>query len=71
MEARQDELTARMAAHFQAARRLRDGARDNPRAAPGLTKLAKHHTRRVAALSAIICEGPRLPARETTQLKAS
>lgn len=55
MEARQDELTTRMAAYFLAARRLRDGARQHPHASGGLLRQARTFELRIALLSREIC----------------
>jgi hypothetical protein len=50
-----DQLIARMAAAFAAARRLKDAIKTNRQARRGLEKQATYYTRRVAALSAEIC----------------
>lgn len=61
MEAAQDERITKAIAHFQAARRLRDGVGRHPEARRGLRKCARFHTARAATLASEICRKTATP----------
>jgi hypothetical protein len=55
MEVGADEQVRKAVAHFQAARRLMDGARRHPEAQAGLRRSLRFHRERAATLSYEIC----------------